>query len=484
MKRIKRLSLLLLILVFGFILGGCTCKPDNGNGGNGTTPVGSVTLDFYSLNDFHGAMFNDGKGAPGFAAISHYLKSLNQEKSIILSAGDMFQGTALSSMTRGRVVVEAMNEAGFVAMALGNHEFDWGEEHIARYVDGEQENGEADFAFLGANIKDLRTGELASFVKPYHIVEKSGVKIGIIGLIGLGLESDISRNFVENFQFTSELEAIKLYAPILRGEHECEIVVVSVHNDTSPINEAIANLSGNQRVDLVFNGHTHYYYAAEQRRSNDVPLAIVQSGSSGRYVGKIQVVYDRDNKKVTDISAENIKTATFSKEDQKILDLYQNYQDVIDISEEVLGQAKVDIYREEATTWAVNVLQKTADTDFAIINTGGIRRDAFPIRANTDVLYDNIFRIMPFENTIIKTNLTGSQIKGLRGSNPMAIRDGLNYDTLVDDELYTIATIDYLFYKDYRLETGANPDFTGDLFRDYLVAAVKQSVLENGYWIL
>ena len=275
-----------------------------------------------------------------------------------------------------------------------------------------------------------------------------------------------------------------MYAPILRGEHECEIVVVSVHNDTSPINESIANLSGNQRVDLVFNGHTHYYYAAEQRRSNDVPLAIVQSGSSGRYVGKIQVVYDRDNKRVTDISAENIKTATFSKEDQKILDLYQNYQDVIDISEEVLGQAKVDIYREEATTWAVNVLQKTAGTDFAIINTGGIRRDAFPIRANTDVLYDNIFRIMPFENTIIKTNLTGSQIKGLRGSNPMAIIDGLNYDNLVDDELYTIATIDYLFYKDYRLESGANPDFTGDLFRDYLVAAVKQSVLENGYCIL
>ena len=54
MKRIKRLSLLLLILVFGFILGGCTCKPDNENGGNGTTPAGSVTLDFYSLNDFMG----------------------------------------------------------------------------------------------------------------------------------------------------------------------------------------------------------------------------------------------------------------------------------------------------------------------------------------------------------------------------------------------------------------------------------------------
>ena len=141
MKRIKRLSLILIIL-FVFILGGCNCKPNKpDNGENENLPEGTVALDFYSLNDFHGAMFNDGKGAPGFGAISHYLKSLNQEKSVILSAGDMFQGTALSSMTRGKVAVEAMNEAGFVAMALGNHEFDWGEEHIVRYVDKDLENG-------------------------------------------------------------------------------------------------------------------------------------------------------------------------------------------------------------------------------------------------------------------------------------------------------------------------------------------------------
>ena len=487
MKRIKRLSLILIIL-FVFILGGCNYKPnkpDNGeNGGNENLPEGTVALDFYSLNDFHGAMFNDGKGAPGFGAISHYLKSLNQEKSVILSAGDMFQGTALSSMTRGKVVVEAMNEAGFVAMALGNHEFDWGEEHIARYVDKDLENGEADFAFLGANIKDLRTGELASFVEPYTIVERSGVKIGIIGVIGLGLESSISKNFVENFMFTSELEAIKLYAPILRGEHGCEIIVVSAHTDTSAINEAIASLTGDQRVDLVFNGHTHRYYASEERRTGDVPLAIVQSGDNGRYLGKIQVIYDKDKKKVTDISAENIKTSNFTKEDQKILDLYQNYQEIIALSEEVLGQTQTDVYRDEATTWAVNVLQKAAGTDFATINSGGIRASAFPIRANTDVLYDNIFRMMPFENTVIITKLTGSQIKAIQGFNPMAIRSGLEYDTLVDDQLYTIATIDYLFYKDYTLQNGIDTIHTGDLFRDYLVAAVKQSVLENGYWAL
>ena len=55
---------------------------------------------------------------------------------------------------------------------------------------------------------------------------------------------------------------------------------------------------------------------------------------------------------------------------------------------------------------------------------------------------------------------------------------------LVDDQLYTIATIDYLFYKDYTLQNGIDTIHTGDLFRDYLVAAVKQSVLENGYWAL
>ncbi len=80
-------------------------------------------------------------------------KQNSPETTLIISAGDMFQGTAVSSMTRGRKpVVDAMNIIGFDAMTLGNHEFDWGIDVVLKYQDGKEENGEAKLSIFGSLI--------------------------------------------------------------------------------------------------------------------------------------------------------------------------------------------------------------------------------------------------------------------------------------------------------------------------------------------
>ena len=79
---------------------------------------------------------------------------------MILSSGDMFQVTAVSNLSRGEVVVAAMNLIGFDAMTIGNHEFDWGVPALRRFCDGDEGNGEASFPFLAANIRLKASGEL------------------------------------------------------------------------------------------------------------------------------------------------------------------------------------------------------------------------------------------------------------------------------------------------------------------------------------
>ena len=93
-----------------------------------------ASLSIISLNDLHGK-FKDTDTQPGVDEFSTYIKSLYDDESnyeILLSAGDMWQGTVESSLNKGALMTSWMNDTGFVSMTLGNHEFDWGTEYIAR----------------------------------------------------------------------------------------------------------------------------------------------------------------------------------------------------------------------------------------------------------------------------------------------------------------------------------------------------------------
>ena len=96
----------------------------------------------YSLNDFHGMIFPN-ESCCGISKIGEFI--INQKKNndcvIVLSAGDMFQGGSVSTLTKGEALVEAMNIIGFDAMTIGNHEFDWDIETVLKYNDYNKDNG-------------------------------------------------------------------------------------------------------------------------------------------------------------------------------------------------------------------------------------------------------------------------------------------------------------------------------------------------------
>ena len=97
-----------------------------------------------------------------------------------------------------------MNDIGFTAMTLGNHEFDWGLDKIAKYKDGDLTNGEANFPFLGANIFYKGTNRRPDWIDPYTIVDYNGLKVGIVGVVGGTQESSILALNVAEYDFLDE----------------------------------------------------------------------------------------------------------------------------------------------------------------------------------------------------------------------------------------------------------------------------------------
>ncbi|MDD2681825.1 MAG: bifunctional UDP-sugar hydrolase/5'-nucleotidase [Bacilli bacterium] len=481
----KKIISLITIFILSLGLFACVIKPIDED-----PPVkvreGEVLISMYSLNDLHGAIFEE-NGEPGIAKISTYIKdkrAKNEEGTLVFSSGDMFQGTAVSSLTKGRIVVDAMNEIGFDAMSIGNHEFDWGVSEIEKFLDKDETNTEMNFPLLGANIVEKATGDAVSFTEPYTILEKAGLKIGVIGAIGDYQETSILTSIVAPYEFTDTYAALLKYTKILRLDEECDLVIALVHDDTSNLNEQLASLTGNERIDAIFNGHTHWYYVYEESRDGDVALPVVQSGSNGNYVGEINLTYNYDSKKVVSVSAENVNIAFRTDDiddDPKIIEIFENYQSFIDIANESFGTAGMTINKGDFTQWAARALQEENRADVSFFNSGGIR-SGFPLYVDSEVTYGSIFKMMPFDNKIVITYLSGAQIKAQLYNLVSHVKDGLE---LEDDEIYKVATIDYVYEKtSYRLQEGTDTVLSDILFRDKLVEAVKSNIDKNGNWII
>ena len=186
------------------------------------------TIDFYNFNDLHGK-FEDGDAHPGVDELTAYLEhriTSADEYTVLLSSGDMWQGGNASNTTKGKIITDWMNYLGFAAMALGNHEFDWGSDMVR------ENSNMAEFPILGINIYDNATGERVDYCEASVMIERGGVQIGIIGAIGdchSSIAKDKNQDF--NFKVGNELtNLVKAESQKLRSEG-ADVIVYLLHSD-------------------------------------------------------------------------------------------------------------------------------------------------------------------------------------------------------------------------------------------------------------
>jgi len=404
--------------------GDCSVHEDTDN--NGYCDICTVYVieifDFYVLNDLHGK-FTDGDNHPGVDELTTYLKDkvATEDNVILLSSGDMWQGGSESNLTKGLIITDWMNSLNFAAMALGNHEFDWGEEYIISNADL------AEFPILAINVYAKETNQRVPYCDSSVMIEMDGVQIGIIGAIG-DCYSSIAGANVEDvyFKVGSELTAlVKAESEMLRAQG-ADFIIYSLHDGygSTTSNSSISSLalsdyydsdlSSGGYVDLVFEGHTHQRYAF----SDTYGVYHLQNGGENKGISHVEVTVNYANGNSQVNVAEFISTSVYSSlaDDPVVEDLLTKYEDLISKGNEVLGTNKSYMDDSELEDLVARLyyefgVEKWGD-EYDIVLGGGSLKTRSPYNlAAGNVTYGDLLSLLPFDNNITLCSIKGSYLK-------------------------------------------------------------------------
>ena len=209
------------------------------------------------------------------------------DKVLLLDGGDYNQGTPYYTLLHGEVEVELNNIMGYDVATLGNHEFDDGQEVLARRLK------KARYQTITCNY-DFSATPLRRIVKPYTIVKRGGLKIGIIGVTSY-LEGNVMRAHTEKLVRLNTIDEVNRWADYLRNRRGCDLVILLSHlgfeggSMDRPSDVIVARNSRN--LDLIIGGHSHTLLkeAREERDLDGKIIPIVQSGEWGVRVGVLEI---------------------------------------------------------------------------------------------------------------------------------------------------------------------------------------------------
>lgn len=375
-----------------------------------------VKLTLLSLNDFHGHMYQDSKARAGKDVGAARLTTAflgeelgNPAGTVIVNAGDAYQGTTISNLTQGESVNEWLNFIGTKDMTVGNHEFDWSVDVLKKRV------ADAKFPILAANIYYEDSGKPVEWAKPYVIQDVNGVKVGFIGLSTPQSKTIVLPANVENIEFRDPAPIVNSLVPQVRAEG-AEVVVLLTHLGAAQDGpNGVADETGillsqlTVPVDAVITGHSHTSVAAIV---DGVP--VVQALSYGAAYGKIELVYDKAQKKVVDTSVAVIQPSQAMAPNPTVGDLIKKWEAVIGPkTNEVVGKLATALTRTN-TDAGESVLgdliadeqRQATKADIAFMNGGGIREN---IEAG-DVTWGQLFAVQPFNNMLYTVKMTGQQV--------------------------------------------------------------------------
>lgn len=248
-------------------------------------------LTILHTNDTHSCIDPEkdgGAGALNRALLLEQLRdSLGSGNVLLFDCGDFSQGSLYYNTFKGDVEVGLMNAMGYDACAIGNHEFDFGLENMARIF------SEAGFPVLCANY-DFTGTPCEGIVKPWTVIKRGGVRVGVFGLSPdpAGL---VAKGYCQGVVFISPVEAARRAVAALEKEG-CDVIVCLSHLGWQINNEynderLVRETSG---IDLILGGHSHDYFEKPLLYKNKEGKEVLmqQMGKNGRYLGTVSLSFD------------------------------------------------------------------------------------------------------------------------------------------------------------------------------------------------
>ncbi|WP_444685759.1 bifunctional metallophosphatase/5'-nucleotidase [Alkalicoccus luteus] len=443
---------------------------DDLDGLSGTLSVNDVTIDFsyadepvtidiFHTNDIHSKIDNLG-------LISHFINEQGEaaDNHLYLDAGDIFSGNAVVDLQEGAPIIDILNEMNLDAMAIGNHEFDYGQQAFADRV------AESEFDWLSANTEIVDPDVPIEQPKPYEIYEVDGVEVGVFALTQNPPSTRPSG--IEGIDFHDYVETAEQYAYL---EEETDVLIALTHIGHSA---DIALAEEVDFFDVIIGGHSHTR-TFEEVVVNDTP--VVQAGADSLFVGHFNLEYDNGDVSFNDFYLQDVDELSETNESvQELIDMYN--EDAEELLSEVVGETNTGLYREaryERDTSLGNfwtdAMKEALDADMAVTNNGGIRASIEP----GDITAGDIYVIEPFANELSEIEISGAEMQNviegsLRSDGGIDLQtSGLTYtlyvndeDEVVDadlyvdgepidpDETYTLAT------NNFMAEGGSGYDFS------------------------
>ncbi len=370
-------------------------------------------LRIVSTNDFHGALEPRPDATGRLRGGAAYLATAIARaragcvspacETLLLDGGDEFQGTPASNLAFGRPVVELFNTLGYAAGALGNHEFDWGQDTLrARMRD-------ARYAILAANVRDA-AGRDVPWIRDDTLITRGALRVGVIGVATRFTPTTTRAANVADLRFVAPAPIVDSLARRLRARG-ADFVVVVAHDGAFCDRDGATACSGEivdlaralrEPVDAIVSGHTHSLVDAVV---NGIP--IVQARSSGTALAVIDLGPEGSRHAVHDVLPDSLPAdaaiaAQVAAAVARVAPVVN--RPVATIAETLthtggqypLGNLIADAMRAQGKG------------DIGVMNNGGIRAN---LREGT-ATYGDLFEIQPFGNALYRLTVTGAALTG------------------------------------------------------------------------
>lgn len=433
-----------------------------------TKPTAPNCIAVVGTNDLHGAVNpqiiqvgNQKVKRGGLLAVSGYINILREEfgdKLILLDGGDLLHGTLTANVSKGGVMVKALNALGFTAAAIGNHEFDFGP-----VLPGDPDRlgvvkkriAEAKFPFLAANISQRASKTPITWpnTMPSTMITVSGIQVGIIGLATPSTPQTTRPQNVATLEFLNPQPILIREANRLRDNGAQIVILVSHMGDACPDTKDPKDLSScdgrgellpllqslpSGLVDVAVGGHTHAVVghwigstatieaAHRGRKFTWVKACVDSTGKLNRAQSSIVPAVDtclttwddgtctmRDEPTETSPAQYQGRTVAIDPAVQKAV---QPYIDEVSLTRSALvGATLPKPFLRKATQGILlgdavaESIRRSVEADVGIQNRGGVRAD---LPAGS-IHYGDAYRVLPFGNQVTSMQLTGAQLYAL-----------------------------------------------------------------------
>ncbi len=377
----------------------------------------SILLRVLTINDFHGALetsvpsWSNGRPVGGAAAVAGMMNRLAAAcacATVRLDAGDVMQGSPVSNLSYGRATVEAFGAMGIAASAIGNHEFDWGVDTLARRA------ARARFFWVSANLRERATGRTPYWTEAWRQVGAGPgmrLRIAVVGYSTEETPSTTRPSNVAALEFDSGPARLDAAIAAARATHPDYVIVVAhagaFCDRSGTCRGEVVDLANalTHKPDLIVSGHTH---SLVQTTVNGIP--IIQARSNGTALGVVDFV-DSAGARVVRMRVETV-WADREQADTAVARVVASYaQRVAPLVGRQVATLAAPLTRTGDQYPLGNLIadayRAAAHSDVAIVNNGGIRAD---LPAGT-VTWGQLFEVVPFQNFVVRLRVSGAVLR-------------------------------------------------------------------------